>query len=77
MRKLKEIERLLKKDGHSFHRSENNQQIYIYWCCVGNNFYDYGKEKPKTTDYSFAPYVKDDPRIILITCEDCCRCAGW
>lgn len=72
---LKEIEKLLGK--RTCWRSDNNQLLYIKCCAVGDNFYDYGERPPKRLDFSRAPYLKDDPRIEIIYCEDCCGCAGW
>ena len=74
MKKLKEIE---KEFPHSW-RTDNGQQLYIRWCEVGDNFYDYGQAKPLKMKFDKKyEYLRNDPRIRFTTCEDCCGCAGW
>ena len=78
MLKLKDIE----KHFNSFcaWRTDNNQQLCIKSCALGQNFYDYGDEPPIALDFSECPELKgieNDPRIIIIMCEDCCGCASW
>lgn len=77
MLKLKNIE---KKLNDSAWRSDNGQHLYIKSCALGHNFYDYGEDEPEEIDFSYHPDLKkieNDPRIIIITCGDCCGCAGW
>ena len=79
MEKLKDICRFLDKHHVKYERSENNQQILIKSCEIGDNFYDYEYgERPKAVifDPPFA-HLKNDPRIIIIICENCWECAGW
>lgn len=78
MLKLKNIEKNF--NNFSAWRSDNNQQLYIKCCALGNNFYDYGENQPEKIDFSICPNLKgieSDPRISIIWCEDCCSCAGW
>jgi len=77
---LKKVEAYFnrKNDGHSLTcwRAENGQSLVVKACVVGDNFYDYG-ETPKPIRYNYAPWAENDPRIIVISCEECCGCAGW
>lgn len=78
MIKLKEIEKQFDKLKIEYHRSENNQYLCVYCCSIGNNFYDYGENQPKEWDYSnFPKDLINDPRIVIIPCEECYGCAGW
>lgn len=73
MRKLKEIEKMFS----GCWRSDNGQIVYIKACEVGDNFYDYGEEpKDIAFDKEFT-FLKDDFRIRIVECCDCCGCAGW
>lgn len=77
MKKLKEICQFLDQHHIKYERSENNQYIYIHACEVGDNFYDYD-ESPKPICYNAGlEWIKDDPRIIISECADCCCCSGW
>ena len=52
--------------------------VYIYWCEIGDNFYDYGEKRPKHTHfYKKFEFLRDDPRVVLLDCADCCGCASW
>lgn len=77
MIKLKDIEKKLKKEKVRYFRSENEQFLYVYSCDIGNNFYDYGEEEPPLKIKSEFSFLKDDFRIKIIRCCDCCCCAGW
>ena len=75
MEKLKNIE---KEFADNCYRSDNGQVLFIKWCAVGRNFYDYGEACPSKMDIE--KKYKDllnDPRIRFVKCEDCGECAGW
>ena len=77
MEKLKNIKRKLNQLQIKYETWENNQGISVYSCYVGDNFYDYGEDKPKlkvNDDYKFLFFYH---RIRFIRCEDCCECSGW
>ena len=79
MKKLKEIEKLFGSQG--CYRNDNDQILLIRACFVGDNFYDYG-ETPKEIKWdrispSLAQELKNDHRIKILKCEDCCGCSGW
>lgn len=76
MMKMKELKQLLDKTDIEYEMV--NQQIYILSCCLGDNFYDYGEdEKPIEIDDEQLKFLLTDPRVKIITCKDCCGCAGW
>lgn len=78
MKKLKDIERKLESiSKDSVWRSDNGQKLCVLCCMVGDNFYDYEEDPPEEWDYSDFIELKNDPRIEIVGCEDCCGCAGW
>ena len=77
MEKLKDVCKHLDKLSVKYERSENGQAIQILACKVGDNFYDYDEAEKPITFYSRLNFLKNDPRIQIIKCEDCCGCAGW
>ena len=80
MIKLKELEKILDCEKIHYEIGGNNV-IYIKRCEVGDNFYDYNQEKtPIKYDccsQKLASLIKDDFRVHIVYCEDCCGCAGW
>ncbi len=73
MKTLKEIEKMF---PDSF-RSDNWQHLFIKNCHVGNGIYDYGEEEKPINFKSEYLFLKNDPRIIILTCDNCCECGGW
>lgn len=76
MIKMKELKQLLDKKGIEY--EVENQRVRILSCALGDNFYDYGKvEKPIVIDDEQLEFLLTDFRVRIITCRDCCGCAGW
>jgi len=73
MLKLKEIEKMF----YDTYRTENGQKLCIYACNVGENGYEYGEPEPPITYYPEYEFLRNDPRILLIRCDDCCQCGSW
>lgn len=77
---FKELKEYLNKNKIEFFEMEDTEEeiVCIYWCQVGDNFYDYGEKPPKHMNFKKdLEFLKDDPRINFIECCNCCGCAGW
>ena len=78
---FKTIRQELENRNIEYTMSENGQKILIRACYFsGNNFFDYeeGYKPPIcTTNNKFLQELFDDPRIKILTCDECCECAGW
>lgn len=79
MKKLKEIEVVLKSKHIPYFRDGNNRLIIEESCALGDNFYDYGEvpKKLRIDDPELRNLLLNDWRITILRCEDCCCCAGW
>ena len=82
MESLKSIERKIRK-ANSFRdpcsRSCNNQTLFVLNCAVAKNCC-YGYCDKEIPPFKFDPeweYLRDDPRIEVVRCEDCCGCGDW
>ena len=82
--KFKNIREYLNKKDLSYYESDNGQLLYIMACAFDSakksNFYDYGEPYKKPQCYTKDKILQElfnDPRIIVIDCSDCSRCAGW
>ena len=55
--------------------------IFIKACVFGDNFYDYGEDETPIKFFKKYKHLKeeilDNPKIIVVRCENCCACAGW
>ena len=82
MKTLKSIEHKIRKTN-SFrkpcYRSSNGQTLFVLNCAVAKkccyNYYD--KEIPPFKFDTEWEYLKDDHRIEIIRCDDCCGCGDW
>ena len=72
---LEEIMRFLEDNNVEYY--EYDKSVGICACQIGDNFYDYG-ERPQAVvfDEKFK-FLKDNPKVIILECCDCCGCAGW
>lgn len=84
MMRFKDIEAHLDRDNIYYYRTDNGQQIVVPACAFDSknktNFYDYEEPYKKPQCYKkdkFFQELFNDPRIMVIDCSDCCRCAGW
>lgn len=81
MKKLKEYEKYLDSLGHenAYYRDESGQYLCVLCCALGDNFYDYGEEPPRTFKYDneMLREIGTDRRVIIVDCADCSGCAGW
>lgn len=79
--KLKEIRQSLRKKNIPFYNSPDGKLICIKSCYFSHkNFFDYGKgyKKPRCDSKDeFLQELFNDRRIHIITCDECCGCAGW
>ena len=77
MLKLKEIKNKLNQMKVEYEISDDNQKIYILSCNIGDNFYDYDEAPRPTVFNKKFDFLKNDKRIEIIKCDECCGCAGW
>lgn len=81
MMKFKEIRAQLSARDISYWESDNGQRLYIRACYFGEkNCFDYGEPYRKPRCYmkdKFLQELFNDPRIIVLSCDDCCGCGGW
>ena len=81
MLKLKEIEKKLNKKQVRFYRTEDGQGIVIEPPCqvlTENSLFGYFDKtvSPQVLKEEFW-YLKDDHRVLILTCEECCGCGDW
>ncbi len=77
---FEELKEYLNKNEIEFFEMEDTEEeiVCIKWCEIGDNFYDYGEEPPTRIKFNKGlEFLKDDPKVILIECSECCACAGW
>ena len=55
---------------------DENEMVGVPWCEVGPNFYDYEEDEPKL-EVTMNEYITESPYVELVTCANCCGCAGW
>ena len=81
MMKFKEIRSQLNSRDIDYWESDNGQRLYIRACYFSNkNFFDYGEayKKPRCdTKDKFLKELFNDPRIVVLACDDCGGCSGW
>lgn len=84
MMKFKNIRAYLDKKGILYNESDNGQYLYIRACAFDSdtqtNFYDYDEPIKTPRCYNKEQFFQElfsDPRIKIVTCDDCCGCAGW
>ena len=82
--RFKDIRKYLNEHNYTYSESENGQHLMLPACNFDNdkhsNFFDYGEPYKKPHCYTQDKVLKElfnDPRITIITCDDCCSCAGW
>lgn len=80
MLKLKEIERRLAQKRVHFYRAENGQGIVIEQPCevlTEDSCFGYFDDKPKQELKEEFWYLKNDHRVLILSCAECCGCGDW
>lgn len=78
-KKLEEIEKMFSSETcgrPACWRSENDPNKLVIRCCALGAGWDYGDEPNYKIDPKYE-FLKNDPRIIILWCDDCYGCGGW